>query len=56
MASMSAKLEKETLGHLEAKQQLQHLQMMVRMEIRLILSIIGSVTSLSFLQSKDNKT
>ena len=33
MASMSAKLEKETQGHLEAKQQLQHLQMMVRMEI-----------------------
>ena len=37
MASMSAKLEKETLGHLEAKQQLQHLQMMVRMQIGLIL-------------------
>ena len=37
MASMSAKLEKETQGHLEAKQQLQHLQMMVRVEIVLII-------------------
>ncbi len=30
MASMSAKLEKESLGHLEAKQQLEQLNRLVR--------------------------